>query len=566
MNRALASTARHGRRRARRGATVTAALACVLGLTLASCGSNESADEPADSTGTEAPEEPTDTAEETTGAAEETAAPTGGGDVVLAVAIEPVSMDAWRAFSEVGAPGFRNTVETLFVLDFESRDLKPVLGTELSVVDDKTVEVTLREGVSFHDGSAFDAEAVVTNFNFVFDEENAFDLLDFLGPIAAEATGPNTVRLSTPEPDPLLPVKLTFVPISSAQQLTESPDTYSTNLIGTGPYVFDEWQRGQSLTYSLFEDWWGFAAGMTDDSVAPFQTAKYDVRTEDAVRASMVAAGEAQLAQFVSPEECAVLASGADTKCETSPSVETIFIRMDTNGQLFSDPRVREALNLAVDSEGIATNLMGGSVVPSGQIVNSTAAGHSDALQPYPYDPEKAKALLEEAAADGVPVSQEIPLVIRDGVFAQSNEVVQAVSNMLNEVGFNTKIQVVDPEAFGQLALINIKDIPEDRNLVFVHGHGQELFDFGISYGFYYSCDGILSAYCNEEAEALYQAALPLSGAERDAALQELNEFVYADNAMGYIGHQDLAYGMAQSLMWTPPLDHRLLVIDMRQG
>ena len=543
--------------------TAVAAIAVVMALTLAACGSNQSAADTAEATTAESTTAESTPAESTTA---EDAPVAGGGEVVIAVAQEPVSMDAWRGFSEAGAPGFRNTVETLFTLDFNTRELQPVLGTAINVVDDTSVEVTLREGVTFHDGSVLDADAVVSNFNYVFAEENAFDLLDFVGAIQAEATGPNTVKLSTAEPDPLLPVKLTFVPISSAQQLNDSPDSYSTELIGTGPYIFDEWQRGIGISYSLYEDWWGFDAGMTDMSTPPFQTARYESRSEDAVRASMVAAGEAQLAQFVSPDECAVLAAGADTKCETAPSVETIFIRMDTNGTLFSDKRVREALNLAVDSEGIATNLMGGSVVPSGQIVNSTAAGHSDALQPYPYDPEKAKALLQEAAADGVPVDVEVPLAVRDGVFAQSNEVVQAVSNMLNEVGFNTKIQVVDPEAFGKLALVNIKDIPEDRNLVFVHGHGQELLDFSISYGYYYSCDGILSAYCNEEAEALYQAALPLTGTERAAALAELNEFAYADHAMGYIGHQDLAYGLAANLVWTPTLDHRLLAIQMRQS
>ena len=171
--------------------------------------------------------------------------------------------------------------------------------------------------------------------------------------------------------------------------------------------------------------------------------------------------------------------------------------------------------------------------------------------------------MLEEAAADGVPVDLEVTLGARNGVFPGVDETMQAVANMLTEVGFNVTIQFFDPEGFGEVMLINISEVPEDRNFVAIHVHGNEILDFATSYRFYYSCDGILSVYCNEDAEDLWLGALPLSGEERDAQLQALNQVIYDDVGVGYIGHLDLAYLVSNGVDWSLELDLRLEAKEM---
>ena len=111
--------------------------------------------------------------------------------------------------------------------------------------------------------------------------------------------------------------------------------------------------------------------------------------------------------------------------------------------------------------------------------------------------------------------------------------------------------------------LVNIKDVPEERNFIAVHMHGQELLDYHISYNFYFSCDGILSVYCNEDAEALWNAAASQSGAERDATLQQVNQIAHDDVASGYIGHVDFSYAVSNALNWEVKLDHRLQAKEM---
>ena len=485
------------------------------------------------------------------------------GEVVIAIGIEPVNLDAWRGFAGPQGPGLRAVTEPLLRRVFETGEIVPQLATDWEQISDTTIRFTLRQGVTFHDGSPFNAEAAATCINWTFAEENAFDLLDFLGPMSAEAVDEFTLDVSTPEPDPMLLEKMDFVNISSGKQILEDPESYHTTLIGTGAYKFVEWRKGESITYEANLDWWGIDNPAEARGAITFEKGTYRFLAEDQVRTAGVLAGEIDIAQFVTAEQCQELEAHEGTQCISCPSVETIFIRMDTNSPMLKDIRVRKALQLAIDKELIIETLLGGSATLAGQIVNPTATGHNPNLTPYPYDPDYARYLLGQAEADGVPVDMEITLGARIGVFPGIEEIMQAVANMLGEVGFNVTTRFYDPEAFGKIMLVNIKDVPEDRNFVAIHGHGNEIFDFATSYKYYYSCDGILSVYCNPEAEQLWLDALPLSGAERDEKLQQLNRVLYDDYAAGYIGHLDLAYGVSDRVDWKCGLDHRIIIPEI---
>ena len=264
--------------------------------------------------------------------------------------------------------------------------------------------------MTFHDGSPFNAEAAAVSINHTFDADNAFDLLDFLGTMSAEAVDEYTLDISTPEPDPILLGKVEWVGISSAKQLAEDPDAYHTEIVGTGPYKFVEWRKGESITYEANPDWWGLSN--PDDARGEQTFDKITVRflQEDQVRVAAVQAGEVDLAAFITPEQCQLLDDDADASCVSAPSVETIFIRMDTNSPLLSDRRVRLAFQLAIDKEAIVDTILGGAATVASQIVNSSATGHDPSLEPYPYDPDQARELLAAASADGVPTDMEITL------------------------------------------------------------------------------------------------------------------------------------------------------------
>ena len=311
-------------------------------------------------------------------------------ELVIAVAIEPVSLDAWRGFAETGGPGFLNVVEQLVSRDFATGEIIPVLATSWEQIDDTTIQFQLREGVQFHDGSPFNAEAAATSINYAFDEDNAFDILDFVGgSMSAEAVDEFTLNVFTADPDPTLLNKMYFVVISSAQQLNDDPDSYSTELIGTGPYRFVDWSRGESITYEANPDWWGNDNPDEAGGQISYDTLTFRFLGEEQVRAAAVEAGEVDIAQFVTPDQCAAADDISEIRCESGPSVETIFIRMDTNSPMFSDVRVRRALQLAIDKELIIDTILGGAATVSGQIINETALGTQSSFDALPLRPRR---------------------------------------------------------------------------------------------------------------------------------------------------------------------------------
>jgi peptide/nickel transport system substrate-binding protein len=375
--------------------------------------------------------------------------------------------------------------------------------------------------------------------------------------MSAEAVGEYTLNVSTPEPDPILLQRMDFVSISSAKQLAEDPDSFHTKLIGTGPYKFVRWRKGQSLTYEANPDWWGISDPVAARGVISFQTITFKVLAEDQIRAAGVKAGETDIAQYVTAEECKAAASNRGTRCDSAASVETLLVRMDTMSPMLGDIRVRKALVAAIDTSLIVETILGGAATVTGQIINATALGNNPNLAPYQYDPAYARFLLAEARADGVPVDMKIELGARRALFAGVDEMIEAMADMWRVVGLNVSTTSIDPDGFGKVCCI--EDVPEDRNLVLVHMHGNEILDFAYTYGLYYSCEGPVSVYCNPAAEKVYDEARQLSGEARDKKLQELNKILYDDVPMGYIAHMDLSYAVSDKLDWKVKLDHRLL-------
>ena len=496
---------------------------------------------------------------------------TGAGDMMademsvltVAVAQEPTHLEATTAAGETNCNGCRNVMEMLVRRNYETGEVLPMLATSWERIDDKTLQFTLREGVTFHDGSPLNAEAVATSINYMWEAELVNVLTGFVGGVlSSEAVSEYVVNVSAQDPDPILLEKLYFVVISSAKQINEEPETYASKLVGTGPYMMEEWRRGESITYVVNPDWWGHDDPEAAGGSVTFDKLIYRFLPEDTVRAAAAQAGEVDIAQFVTPDQCKTAADDPNLRCESAASVETMFARMGNKG-MFEDIRVRQALNLAIDKESIVNTILGGAATITGQIVNATATGHNPNLEPYPYDPDAARSLLEAAAADGVDVGQEFTLASRQGLHAGHVEVIQAIEGMLNEVGFNATVAVMPPDTFNPAFSHNWAEVEGQPHWVAVHLHGNEILDLWFSYVNYFVCDGPVSLYCNEEVDMLWEEARTLSGEARDLKLQEAAQVAYDDYAHGLIAHMDLSYLVSEDLNWTVKLDHRLQAKEM---
>lgn len=480
------------------------------------------------------------------------------GRIVLAMTVEPDSLENWRAYSTDGHPVLRNIQEALLNRDPETNELVGELATSWEQTDDVTWRFQLREGVTFHNGEAFNAEVAAFGINYTWSPENNFQIYQYVGPdMTATAVDEYTLDIVTEAPDPILPSRLYFSPLPSMRQVQEEPDTLPDNPIGTGPYIFREWNRGQYILMEVNPDWWGHTA---DDALgqATIQEAEFVFREESAVRAAMVTTGEAQFARFLSPEDCATT-----PQCLTASSVETIFLRMDTMHVAMSDIRIRQAIGLAVDKQAIADQLFGGGE-PASQLVGESATGYNEELEPYPYDLEQATALVEEAAADGVPVDAPINVVTRQGIYLRNDEFAEYVANQLNQIGLNASSEVIEIAQYNEQFDLNYSDVPDDRGWIATNPHGNEIMDVSSTAQAYYSCDGGSSTYCNPEVDEALDAAIPLTGEEREEALAEVTRLYYEDYGSIPIIHMPLNYGLAENVAWEPRLDGFILLKEMQ--
>ena len=239
------------------------------------------------------------------------------------------------------------------------------------------------------------------------------------------------------------------------------------------------------------DEWWGKDAADSGGKQT-ITKATYVFRPETEVRAAMVQRGEADLAPKLSKEQC-----DASPKCESTPTVETVILRIDTKNPALKDLRVRQAISMAFNKEQIMNDILGGGRVV-GQIVGPSAVGYAD-LPPYPYDPEKAKALIAAAKADGVDVTEPITVSAREGYILRANEVVQLIAESLTSIGMTgVTSETQETAAFEQQWTMGYQNIPQERTLLGLQQHGQELMDYSGSVVSYYSCEGNTSAYCVE--------------------------------------------------------------------
>ncbi len=487
-----------------------------------------------------------------------TAAVEPTGSLVISMSVEPDTLENWKAYSTDGHPVLRNVQEALLNRDPVSNELIGELATAWEQTDESTWRFTLRQGVTFHDGSPFNAEVAAFGINYTWSPENKFEIYQTIGPdMTATAVDEYTVDVTTVAPDPILPARLYFSPIPSMTQVQERPDSLVTEPIGTGPYKFVEWNRGQYIRITANPDWWGNAAPEDAHGAVTIKDVEFVFRAESSVRAAMVTAGEAQIGRFLAPEDCETT-----PVCKSVSSIETIFLRLDTNHTAMKDIRIRQAIAEAVDKEGIAEQFFGGGEAAS-QLVGESATGYNADLEPYPYDMEHAKQLVEEAAADGVAIDAPITVVTRQGIYLRNDELAEYVASQLTEIGLNATSEVIEPGLYNPEYSKNLSQITEDRGWIGTNPHGNEIMDVSTTASAYYRCEGAASTYCDPALDEALAAAIPLTGEERETALAAVTKMYYDAYAAVPLIHMPLNYGLAANLEWEPRLDAFMLVKEM---
>lgn len=434
---------------------------------------------------------------------------TGGGDsdteLTIALKIEPSSVEPCDGqVADVGIVLHGNVTESLTDIDATSGEVIPALSTEWEQVDDITWNFTLRDGVTFQDGTEMNADAVVGSLTRLMDESLLCKSHEqFPSPITASTVDDTTVQIVTDGYDPILPLRLSFAdivaPSTPADEKTDHP-------IGTGPYSFEERVQGQSITLARYDGYWGEKPQAT--------TATFVYRTEPSIRASMIKTGEADVAMSIAPED----ATTDGNTLEFSDN-RVLWFRMPTDRAPFNDIRVREAAHYAMDKETITSALLENAGEPYDQLLSPSINSYIEGYEGPKFDAEKAKQLLQEAKADGIAIDTEFDLVTRPDIITNGDEVMQAVAQNLQDVGFNVKIRSLDNDAW--LKLLRGPFPPDQKPTMIAISHDNITGDASFSYPKYVAGDGVNSTIHSEKIDELLAQAGIAQDEERASLYQQ---------------------------------------------
>lgn len=395
-------------------------------------------------------------------------APVSAQDLRMALSAEPSAMD----------PHFHNLTPnnalTSHVFDrlvhFDSKMTPiPGLATSWKAVDDKTWEFKLRTGVKWHDGSPFTADDVI------FSMERAPNVENSPGSFALYVKGRTfskvddfTIRVTTPAPYPLMPNDMATIAIISKKNATGAKtDDFNSGkaAIGTGPYKFSEFVKGDRYVLVRNEDYWGTKPKWVKVTVRPIKTGPS--------RVSALLAGDVDVIEEVPTTDITRLKGDAKVSLGQGLSNRVIFFHMDhwrdespfvtaNDGSKIKNPlkdrRVRLALSKAINRPAIVDRLMEKAAVPASQFLADDFFGVSKKLKAEAFDPDGAKKLLAEA---GFPQGFKMTLHSPNGRYINDARMAEAVAQMFTRIGVETKVETMPPAVFFNRASAGANGNPE---------------------------------------------------------------------------------------------------------
>jgi peptide/nickel transport system substrate-binding protein len=380
----------------------------------------------------------------------------------LAIDQDADTLDPAGQANPVASSILEHMVETLVRLQ-PNGSIGPGLARKFAQsTDGKTYTFELRQDVEFHDGTQLDAEAAAMSLRRFLDPRlrvpmrAPFDasLVDSISPI-----DPYTLRISLKDRSRLFLQKLaaTELGIVSPAHARDFPDSFNDEPAGTGPYRFKERRKGESVVLERFDRYWG--------QRATYPAIQFRIVPEVATRESLLLANQVEAIIDPPLADLPALQKNPALKVVQTPTARSTFIAMDLTlpgGTPLAIKKVRQALNYAVDRDGIIRNVLFGAATPLDAPMASSLVGYTR-IGGYGYDPNRARQLLLEGGTPQLQLRLLHPTG-RSMQEALATQVAQAIAGNLHDVGVETELIGADWASF--LAAISV---PEDRGTAHMH-------------------------------------------------------------------------------------------------
>lgn len=476
-----------------------------------------------------------------------------GGELVIATLSEAVALDPHGSNDTPSSNVAYNIYEQLVVQD-ENMDLQPGLATSWEMIEDTVWEFYLEEGVTFHDGTPFNAEVVKANIDRILDEAVASPrsfLFNMINDVVV--VDEYTVQFVTDYSFAPLPAHLAHNGGGMISQAVIEADyeamagggdpgaTINENPIGTGPFKLDYWNSGDEMRLVKNEEYWGEPAHL--DSIV------FRVVPEDGTRIADIETNVVHISDPLSPSDVSRIENTEGIFVNRTPSVSLSYIGFNVQKEPFTDVRVRQAISMAINKDAIINDLYGGAGIPAIGPIAPNVFGFDDSIEGLEYDVEAARELLAEAGyADGFDTT------IWTNDSRERIDAATVVQDNLSELGINVDVQIVEWGAY-------LDDTAAGEHDMFILGWSTVTGD--ADYGMYpmfhsenHGTPGNRTFIANDELDRLLlEARQNPDPDERQALYSEAQQILVEEAPMLYIHHQEFLIAVSDDVqgLWQHP-------------
>ena len=346
-------------------------------------------------------------------------------------------LDPQTHVATIAESQLRHMYEPLVMIDRDLTTVKPVLATEWKRLDDLTFQFKLRQGVKFHNGEDFDGEAAKFSIMRPLDPANKANArTTYAGISGVDVVDKYTINVKTAKPDPALLLRMTGFSMTmvAPKWAAQGIQVFANEANGTGPYKLDKWTDPlQDWTLAANEQYWGGAPKI--------KKVRFKTIPELATRTAALRSGEVHVAKDVAVEEMDAINASGRAMAKTTPSNRIPYYVMEVRKPPLNNKLLRQAVNYAANIDGIIKSVLYGNADRVATTVAPWHVGFNPDLKPYPYDPDKAKALMKEA---GFESGFDLNINHIQGRYLKDKEVAEAIAQELNKVGIRAKTVLRD--------------------------------------------------------------------------------------------------------------------------
>lgn len=447
-----------------------------------------------------------------------------------------------------------NIFDYLIMRDADG-DFQPALATEWHVNDETSWRFTLRDDVTWHDGMPLTAEDVKFTLDRVISDTTIYAHEAFSTIADVEALDEHEVLIRTHAPDPILLNRLSGMGAGIVpKHYVESVgwDGFAEEPMGSGPFKFVEWRRDDRVILEAFDDHWR--------GRPHWDRLVHRAIPESSTRVGELLTGGVHIATNVPTQDTERIQNSDLADVAPWPTTRIMTFTVNTSEDVATgDPRIREAIEYAIDNQLLIDGLMDGLGVPvRGRLSPGIAAAPMTLYDTYLYDPERATELLAEAGYG--PGELTIKIQSPTGRYPNDADIAEFVATMLEAVGINTELEILEWSAY--LDRVWNADSIENIGLI---GLANPLFDSWFALRAI-QCEGSFAGktnWCNERFDELIQASeSELDPASRDALLGEAFEIVADERPQIYLFQLQNLAGVSTDINWEPRPDELLWMYD----